>query len=82
VHKEVHGGTIVLKGQRSLRLERRHRGVINGGPRLLNATGVDVVLVRDHGPAKADIVQQQIHTFGVCNPTCADLQISMHAAAG
>jgi hypothetical protein len=57
-------------------------GVINGGPRLLNATGVDVVLVRDHGPAKADIVQQRIHTFGVCNPTCADLQISMHAAAG
>jgi hypothetical protein len=50
---------------------------------LLDAAGATVVLVvRDHGPARADIVQQQIHTFNVCNPTCTDLQMSIHAAAG
>jgi hypothetical protein len=32
--------------------------------------------------AKPDIVEQQIHTFDACNPTCTDLQISMHAAGG
>ena len=58
-------------------------GVINGGPGLLDATGANVVLVvRDHGPAKADIVERQIHSFDVCNPTCTDLQVSVHAAAG
>jgi hypothetical protein len=58
-------------------------GVINEGPGLLDATAANVVLVvRDHGPAKPDIIEQQIHTFGACNPTCTDLQISMHAAAG
>ena len=56
-------------------------GVINGGPGLLDAAGANVVLVvRDHGPARPDIVEQQIHTFGACNPTCTDLQVSMHAA--
>jgi hypothetical protein len=58
-------------------------GVINGGPGLLDAQGANVVLVvRDHGPADPRMVEQQIHTFGACNPTCTDLQISMHAAAG
>ena len=38
-----------------------------------------VLVVRDHGPAKPGIVEQQIHTFGVCNPTCTDLQVSVHA---
>jgi hypothetical protein len=56
-------------------------GVINNGPGLLDAAGANIVLVvRDHGPARPDIVEEQIHTFGACNPTCADLQISMHAA--
>jgi hypothetical protein len=56
-------------------------GVINDGPGLLDATRANVVLVvRDHGPARPAIVEQQIHTFGACNPTCTDLQISMHAA--
>jgi hypothetical protein len=56
-------------------------GVINGGPGLLDATGADVVLVvRDHGPADPGRVDQQVHTFDVCNPTCTDLQISMHTA--
>jgi hypothetical protein len=54
---------------------------------LLDATGATVVVVvRDHGPARPDIVQQQIHTFDVCNPDgvehCHDLQMSIHAAAG
>jgi hypothetical protein len=39
-------------------------------------------VVRDHGPTDPRMVEQQIHTFGACNPTCTDLQISMHAAAG
>jgi hypothetical protein len=56
-------------------------GVINSGPGLLDAVGADVVLVvRDHGPADPGRVNEQIHTFGVCNPTCTDLQMSMHAA--
>ena len=40
------------------------------------------LVVRDHGPAKPGLVNQQIHTFGVCNPEgeehCTDLQISEH----
>jgi hypothetical protein len=49
-------------------------GVINGGPGLLDAQKANVVLVvRDHGPADPDRVNQQIHTFDVCNPTCTDL---------
>jgi hypothetical protein len=57
-------------------------GVINGGPGLLDALAANVVLVvRDHGPADPPRVDEQIHTFDdVCNPTCTDLQISMHAA--
>jgi hypothetical protein len=38
-------------------------------------------MVRDHGPAKRGIVQQQSHTFDVCNPTCTDLQMSAHLAS-
>jgi hypothetical protein len=54
---------------------------------LLDATGATVVLVvRDHGLARADIVEQQIHTFDKCNPEgvehCTDLQMSIHAPAG
>jgi hypothetical protein len=53
---------------------------------LLDATGATVVLVvRDHGPARPDIVEQQIHTFDKCNPEgvehCHDLQMSIHAAS-
>jgi hypothetical protein len=49
------------------------------------------LVVRDHGPAKPDIVEEQIHTFDVCNPpptlpgeplSCTDLQMSMHTAVG
>jgi CBS domain-containing protein len=48
---------------------------------LLDAEGADVSLVvRDHGPAKRGIVHQQIRTFDVCNPTCTDLQMSVHLA--
>jgi hypothetical protein len=55
-------------------------GVINNGPGLLDALGANVVLVvRDHGPADPGRVNEQIHTFGVCNSICTDLQMSMHA---
>jgi hypothetical protein len=50
---------------------------------LAGGSGATVVLVvRDHGPARAAIVGQQLHTVDVCNPTCADLQLSVHAPAG
>jgi glucose/arabinose dehydrogenase len=56
-------------------------GVINNGPGLLDALGADVVLVvRDPGPTDPGRVDEQIHTFDVCNPTCTDLQMSIHAA--
>jgi hypothetical protein len=50
---------------------------------LEDALGATVYLVvRDHGPAKPGIVEEQIHTFGVCNPDgvehCTDLQLSVH----
>jgi hypothetical protein len=39
-------------------------------------------VVRDHGPIKPGVspgvIDDQIRTFGECNPTCADLQISVH----
>jgi hypothetical protein len=49
-----------------------------------------ILVVRDHGPAKPDIVEQQLHTFDVCNPStlpgeplsCTDLQMSMHTVTG
>ena len=36
-------------------------------------------VVRDHGPGRADILDDQIRTFSACNPTCTDLQTSVHA---
>ena len=56
-------------------------GVINDGPGLLDSVGADVVLVvRDHGPKDPDRVEEQTHTIGACNPTCTDLQMSVHEA--
>jgi hypothetical protein len=46
---------------------------------LEDAAGATVMLVvRDHGPAKPGTVNDQIHTFAACNPTCTDLQLSVH----
>jgi hypothetical protein len=51
------------------------------GTGLQDAAGADVhLVVRDHGPAKPGTVDEQIHTIGACNPTCADLQMSVHEA--
>jgi hypothetical protein len=36
------------------------------------------LVVRDHGPADPRTVKAQIQTFGACNPTCTDLQLSVH----
>jgi hypothetical protein len=36
------------------------------------------LVVRDHGPANPRTVNAQIQTFGECNLTCTDLQISEH----
>ena len=48
------------------------------GPGLLAPRTAHIhLVVHDHGPARPDIVSQQIHTFGVCNPTCTDLQFAV-----
>lgn len=59
------------------------RGYQMGDDRTLeDALGATVYLVvRDHGPATPGMVDDQVHTFGACNPTCHDLQISVHEPA-
>jgi hypothetical protein len=42
----------------------------------LNATVY--LVVRDHGPANPRTITAQIHTFGACNTSCTDLQMSVH----
>ena len=37
------------------------------------------LVVRDHGPGQADIIADQIRTFGACNPTCTDVQMSVQS---
>jgi hypothetical protein len=45
------------------------------GPGLLFPRSAHVHLVlHDHGPADPAIVSQELHSFGVCNPTCMDVQ--------
>ena len=39
------------------------------------------LVVRDHGPRRADILRDQIRTFGACNPGCTDVQTSVHSAS-
>jgi hypothetical protein len=53
------------------------------GPGLLNPHGADIhLVVHDHGPADPSIgVDDEIHSFGVCNPTCVDVQVSVHEAS-
>jgi hypothetical protein len=50
---------------------------------LLDAAAADVhLVVRDHGPAKPGMIVEQIQTFDdFCNPTCTDLQMSIHEAS-
>jgi hypothetical protein len=49
------------------------------GPGLTNPLGADIHLVlHDHGPADRAIVADEIHSFGVCNPVCTDVQFSVH----
>ena len=58
-------------------------GYAMGDDRTLeDALGATVFLVvRDHGPAKPGMVDDQVHTFGACNTACHDLQMSVHALA-
>jgi hypothetical protein len=62
---------------------RDGRGYQMGDDRTLeDALGATVFLVvRDHGPASPGVVDDQIHTFGECNPVCHDLQLSLHPPA-
>jgi len=49
------------------------------GPGLTNPLGADIhLVVHDHGPADPAIVADQIHSFGVCNLVCTDVQFSVH----
>ncbi len=51
------------------------------GTGLHDPAGADVTLVvHDHGAADPGQVDEQIHTFDACNPTCNDLQMSVHQA--
>ena len=36
-------------------------------------------VVRDHGPRRAAILNDQISTFGACHLACTDVQTSVHA---
>jgi Cu/Zn superoxide dismutase len=42
-------------------------------------TATVTLVVRDHGPGRADILNDQIRTFGACNPDCTDVQMSVHS---
>jgi hypothetical protein len=49
------------------------------GPGLTDPTGADIhLLVRDHGRAGG---AAHIRSFGVCNPTCVDVQFSAHESS-
>ena len=37
------------------------------------------LVVRNHGPGRADMIADQIRTFGGCNPSCTDVQVSVHS---
>ena len=52
------------------------------GPGIENSRTADVhLVVHDHGPAQPGIVNEEIHSFGVCNPTCTDIQAAAFEAA-
>jgi hypothetical protein len=51
------------------------------GPGIENSRTADVhLVVHDHGPALPGIVNDEIHSFGVCNPTCTDIQAAAFEA--
>lgn len=51
------------------------------GPGLTNPAGADIhLVVHDHGSADPALMPDEIHSFGVCNPTCTDVQVSVHEA--
>jgi hypothetical protein len=66
----------------SLKVDDSDGWVMGSDTSLEDALHATVTLVvRDHGPADPDTVNQQIHTFGACNPICTDLQVSVHTAS-
>jgi len=49
------------------------------GPGLTNSAGADIhLVVHDHGLADPALMPDQIHSFGVCNPSCTDVQVTVH----
>jgi hypothetical protein len=48
------------------------------GPGIIDSRTADVhLVVHDHGPAQPGIVNDEIHSFGICNPTCIDVQAAV-----
>lgn len=55
--------------------------VVLFGTGLTNPMGADIhLVVHSHGPADPSLMPEEIHSFGVCNPTCVDLQFAAHEA--
>jgi hypothetical protein len=51
------------------------------GAGIVDSRTADVhLVVHDHGPAQPGIVDDEIHSFGVCNPTCTDIQAAAFEA--
>lgn len=49
------------------------------GSGLLAPTTADIhLVVHDHGPVDPALMPAEIHSFGICNPTCTDVQASAH----
>jgi hypothetical protein len=51
------------------------------GPGIIDSRTADVhLVVHDHGPAQPGIINDEIHSFGICNPTCTDIQAAAFEA--
>lgn len=52
-------------------------GALFGPGLLLPRTAHVHLVLHDHGPADPRILDQELHSFGVCNPTCIDRQFAV-----
>lgn len=53
------------------------RGALFGPGLLLPQTAHVHLVLHDHGPADPGLIDQQLHSFGVCNPICTDVQFAV-----
>lgn len=52
-------------------------GALFGPGLLLPETAHVHLVLHDHGPGDPAIIAQQLHSFGICNPTCLDVQFAV-----